>query len=124
MEKDGMKYSHNVLEGFGNGCLTDYRVRIALNLLATSPMFGGDWVGTPAQAATQALDVAAEVMAQAEVRGWVAPIPDDAELNAPLRKQARRTAQYQVLQQIEGQKVAKEEADRVVPSGVVRGLNG
>ncbi len=118
-------YRHNVLEGFGNGCLLDLRVRLAIELLKSSPMFScvvpALWPedvprgATPEQLAGYALDVAVELMRDAEKRGFVEDLPKDEGLNRQLRLQSARTARYQVWQQMAGQRVAAEDAARVSP---------
>ncbi len=108
MSEYGMEYPHNVLEGFGNGCITDFRMRFAMDLLK-----GMDIDGNPGMVAAQALAVSAELFSQAEKLGWVTPLPDTEELDDAVRLQAKRTAQFQVLQQIEGNKFAQSEASRV-----------
>lgn len=111
-----MLYPHNVLEGFGNGCLMDYRVRVALNLLATSPIFHGAavacstpdaWGKLPHDLTACALEMADELMRQGEAYGMVEPLPTDDELASPLKKQAKRTGSYSAHQQIKGQEYAQ-----------------
>lgn len=116
------KYPHNALEGFANGCLLDLRVRLAMQMLTHSPRYamatpsdGGTIFLRAGSAARDALDVATELLAEAETRGLVAPLPSDGELPPELRAQAKLTAGWQVLQQMEGQKFAQREADQVVP---------
>ena len=106
-----VKYPHNVLEGFANGCLLDLRVRLAIEFLK-----GGVISVTEARpAAHVALDLANELMAEAERRGWVEPLPEDAVLNSAVKKQARRTGVFGATQQIEGQGVMQDEARGVSP---------
>lgn len=118
-------YPSNVLEGFGSGCLLDLRVRLAVDLLK-SPMFTSMSVDgmrapeIPGECARFALDLATALMAEAESRGLVQPIPaDNGELPDALRAQARRTASFQALQQIEGGRFVQEEQGRVVPQAPV-----
>lgn len=120
---DQIMYPHNCLEAFGNGCLMDLRVRFAFELLK-SPMFVGAGVPvadglpahTPNTCAVFALELACELMAEASKRGLVQPLPEDGgELTPALRDQARRTASFQALQQIEGAKFVQDEQARVVP---------
>lgn len=99
-----MKYPHNVLEGFSNGCILDLRMRFAMEFLK-----GGSVFGEPDADAEYALELADATFKKAEARGWVAPIPDDGELNRFVRMQAKRTARFQALQQIEGQKAMQRE---------------
>lgn len=137
MENNEVKYPHNALEGFANGCLLDMRVRIAIELLKSSPIFSGG-VGViamsedPAHAAerapkdfaSMALDVATELLRLGAERGLVDPLPaDDGELSPSLRSQAKRTASFQVLQQMEGQKFGQREQDQVIPQAPGRLVN-
>lgn len=111
------KYRHNVLEGFGNGCLLDLRVRIAIGLLEKSPLMGevvfSGELKSPDEVAGYALDVATELLRQADERGLIEDLPEDEGLNSQVRKQAARTALYGTLQQIEGQKALADEGGRV-----------
>lgn len=124
-EDKGMtKYPANALEHFRDGALTDFRLRLAMQLLAGSPRYAlvkpsdGEYGGicSPDWVARDALDVAAEMVKLAEARGLIEPIPDDGgELTAAMRAQARRTASYQIAQQREAQRFAQSEQDRVIP---------
>lgn len=104
-----MKYPHNVLEGFSNGCILDLRMRFAMELLkgwdlySSAPAFSCDSISE------EALSISESLFKKAEARGWVAPIPDDGELNRFVRMQAKRTAKFQALQQVEGQKAMQRE---------------
>jgi hypothetical protein len=116
-----MLYPHNALEGFGNGCILDLRVRLALNFLQHSPRYaavsGDDGVDifSPSHAASDALDLATALLAESERRELIAPIDLTGELDESIRAQAKRLARFQVLQQIEAQKAAQAEQSRVVP---------
>lgn len=120
MSEPDVKYPHNPLEGFANGCLLDLRVRMALQILTHSPMYAIVSPPPPEHSeivATHALDVATALLALAESRGLVDPIPDDdGELSPALRAQARRTGSFTILQQVEAQKFAQREADQVIPA--------
>lgn len=139
------KYPHNVLEGFGNGALLDLRVRLAMQMLTHSPMYASSFrpyegkeitavtvsddgrapavtmstAPTPQTLAKHALDLAHEVLSQADARGWVEPIPDLPEIDGPLKDQAHRTAEYQARQQVHGNAVAAkmmtDDAPKVIP---------
>jgi hypothetical protein len=125
-------YPHNILEAFGNGCVLDLRVRFAMDLLRTSPIFEG--VGSefspehiavlPKACAAFALALATELLALAEQRGLVEPLPDDDGLNRQLRLHAARTARYSVWQQLAGARVAAEEQPRVGAAPGGRVFNG
>jgi len=128
--KDNILYPHNVLEGYGSGCLLDLRVRIAIQLLEHSKMFNGIMIDLGESGiapddvtkiiAKSALDTATELMALSESRGLVKPLPNTGELSQADRKQARVTASFNVLQQLEGNKFAQEEQGRVSVPAVVR----
>lgn len=136
-DKTITKYPHNALEGFGNGCLLDLRVRFAMLLLQQSPMYStalvttsttdGDGTQylqgamTPQLIAQHALDLATEVLDLAAERGLVEPLPDDGELSTELKLQARRTAGFSLAQQMEGQRMAQDLRDRVVPVAPMAG---
>lgn len=121
--RKGMLYPHNVLEGFGNGAILDLRVRMA-NDFIKSPAFSGLLVNAvvekeanaaPELIARLALDIAEELTAIAEARGWVAPLPEGGELPQFLRDQAKASSSYNVLQQLEGARFAASEQNRVLP---------
>lgn len=124
MDQEEPKYPSNVLEAFGTGALLDFRVRMAFNLLAKSPMFAGLMLaqsensGLAKAAAALALGVADEVLRQGAAAGWVESLPEatDVEIGEQLRAQAKRTAAYGVLQQMAGQEFLQhEQAGRVIP---------
>lgn len=115
-----VKYPSNVLEVFGAGCLMDFRMKLAVELLK-SPMFqftgfSADRGFTTRDFAVYALNLATELVTLSEERGLIESLPtDDGDLTPELRAQAKRTASFQVLQQIEGQKFMQDEQARVVP---------
>lgn len=124
--RKGMLYPHNVLEGFGNGAILDLRVRMA-NDFIKSPALPAlhaeltrimeDEKCSAAKAlALFALDLAEEITAIAEDRGWVAPLPEGGELPQFLKDQAKCNASYNVLQQLEGARFAASEQNRVLPT--------
>lgn len=118
-----VKYPSNVLESFGAGCLMDFRMKLAVEFLK-SPLFQGtrasDGSFDGALLAVTALDLAEELVGLAAIRGWLEPLPtDNGELPPELRAQAKRTASFQVLQQMEGQRFMQDEQARVVPAAPV-----
>ena len=121
--RKGMLYPHNVLEGFGNGAILDLRVRMA-NDFIKSPLFEGlsealaedQIVDLPKIVARFALDLAEEITSIAAERGWLVELPEGGELPQFLKDQAKCTASYQVLQQLEGQRFAASEQNRVLPT--------
>ena len=100
----GMKYPHNALEGFSNGCIMDLRMRFAMEYLKS----GAIEPATPSIDAEYALELAERFFINAEERGWVSPLTDNGELNRALRMQARRSAKFQAMQQIEAQRTMQE----------------
>lgn len=116
-----IKYPNNILESFGTGALLDLRVRMAIGFLNTSPIFSNvqhsrseeELDRLPKQCALMALDLATELMAEAERRGLVEPIPESDEIGDQLRKQAKRSASYNALMQIEGNKFIQAEQSRL-----------
>lgn len=120
-----MLYPHNVLEAFGNGCLLDLRVRMAVNLLQHSPIFEGvavaaagaeirgvkdAWSRMPVDVAGAALAIADEILRLGEEAGMVKPLPDDDEISVAVKRQATRTGKFSARQQLAGQKEAQEMA--------------
>lgn len=128
--RKGMLYPHNVLEGFGNGAILDLRVRMA-NEFMKSPVLtamadeltrrlrADSKLTVEKSIATFALDLAEEVTAQAAERGWLCELPEDGELTPALRNQAKVTASYNVLQQIEGNRFAQDQQGKVVPAAPI-----
>jgi len=112
---NALRYPHNPLEGFANGCLLDLRVRIAIDLLKASPMYAKTGKETPFSIAVHALHVAQELMAEAERRGWVAPLPVEGELSPALKAQAARVAAFGVEQQLEAGRLAQQARGAVIP---------
>lgn len=110
-------YRQNVLDGFPNGCLLDLRVRFALEILR-GPLLqgiaGADGTFDPKVVAGIALDLTTELLALAESRGLVEPLPTDTNLPEDVRQQAERVAGFQVLQQLAGQRIAQREQGAVV----------
>lgn len=118
------KYPHNVLEGFGWGVLMDLRVRLAIDFMKSSPVFHGLAAHTstaeglkvlPATIASLALHMADQILEMGRAEGLVEDLPDDAEIGNQLRLQAKRTATFNVLQQLEGNKAAQAEQGTVIP---------
>lgn len=109
---DAMKYPQNAIDGFTNGCLLDLRVRLAVDLLK-SPMFENA-TGEPAVIAAAALDLTTALMAEAESRGLVAPLPEGPELNSFVRNQAKRIGAFQFEQQMAMNELARAAQGNVV----------
>jgi hypothetical protein len=126
-------YRQSALNGFENGCLLDLRVRIAMDLLK-GPLFANvvaegvefpPMESSPGGIACHALDIASELLKQAEARGWVDPLPDDGGLNRAGRLQASRVGRFGAVQQMEAQKAMAEDQGRVSAVGPLgRTFNG
>lgn len=116
MEPPLKKYPESVIDGIGKGCLLDYRVRLAIQLLQ-SPMFeGAGLTERSGDIAVTALNVATELLALAESRGLVEPFPAGTGLNDEEERQAKRTGAFQVAQQMGAQEYAQRaQAGKVVP---------
>lgn len=130
---DEERYWGDVLQSFSNGLQTDLRVKLAIEFLKSDVVPGtmvipdgaGGRIQTTADAArkvTYALDLATELLSQAEERGLTKPLPDDDGLNRATRQHIRRNVRAQVVQQIYGQQIAQEESpvvDTRAPVSVV-----
>lgn len=124
-ELASLGYPQHILDGFAQGALLDFRMRFAMQLLTTSPIFGG--VLNTDAAAKNALDIADAVFKQAEARGWVTAIDHDAPLPDTLAKQAARLGAFQVHQQTGANEEMKRMASPIATMnapGIGRTLNG
>lgn len=124
---DEVFYHQNVFAAFENGCELDLRVRLALEFIkspaATLVELASDIdpVLTPVSVAEFFLDLAGAVMEGAHRRGWVHDLPETSELTSPMRKHIERNVRAQIHQQVAGQKIAQEDAGRVMamPAGAI-----
>lgn len=109
-------YPQDPINGFLQGCLLDLRVRLAIDFLK-APSFELSLSGMKVEdAAGLALRLADEILAQGAANGWVTSIPEDGEIGPALRAQAKRNAQYQVVQQMEANKaMTAEQSSIAVP---------
>ena len=119
-------YMGNALESFRDGCLLDYRIRLAASFIATCPRYASYKDFYPQDVARDALKIAEELVRIGVQAGYVTPIPaDDGALTPDLKAQAKRSAAFQVEQQLEGGRLAQAAAGSVVPAapGFRRGMN-
>ena len=132
-----MKYPTPTLTALADGALVDQRFRLACQLAQTPGFFrgiegptgsaitAGEVPATPAawRRAGFALDVAAELYAQAADRGWIAPLPLDPDATPEEIAHVRRQAGANVQGQIHGQREAQAQMARVqqVPGMVLNG---
>lgn len=129
MSAEAMKYPQSALEAFGQGVRLDLRARLAVDFLKTPMAAEYARYGfvelkmapamVPEMVAKFALDTAEQVILQAEERGWTAPLPDHADLNAQEKHQARRNAKFNVEGQLAGQRYMQE-----VAAGAIATPNG
>jgi len=104
-----------VLQQFQNGVQLDLRVKLAIEFLK-SP--GAVWESPARAPAHFALELADELITQAQARGWLKPLPEDNELNTPLRRHLERHVRAQVFSQVAGQRIGQEESPSVaLPNG-------
>lgn len=103
-------YPQDDINAFANGVAMDLRVRLAIEFLKAHPSQG------PARDAVgYALELADEVLAQADHEGWLTPL-GDGKLTEIEKNQAKRLGAFQVYQQVGSQQAAQEEQSRVVPA--------
>lgn len=118
------KYWGNVLNAFEAGLQLDLRVRLAVDFLK-SPYFSAS-TGTPREIAEHALNLATELLEVSADRGLVKDLPDNGEINAPLRHHIERGVRAGAHQQAIGQRVMRDEAGGLMPAGasVIQGMHG
>jgi hypothetical protein len=109
-------YFGDVLGSYANGVQLDLRVKLAVDFLKAA----GDRCleFDAARTATMALDLATELLDQAQARGLVKGLPEGNELSAPARAHIERMARAQVAGQVAAQGISEEEQPKV------RGFNG
>jgi len=114
------EYWGDVLQSFQNGVQLDLRVRLAIEFLK-SPAFSGDGA-SPEGAATRALTLADSLLEQAQASGLLKPLPEDSELNAPLRRHLERNARAQIFANLAAQRIGSEPAVALnsVPATIVQ----
>ena len=94
-ESDFMKLPDNPIDSFRNGACLDLRVKMAIELLTHSPLFGGLEGELPKDNAAYALDVATELFNQAEARGLLYPL-DSSDMWARLEQHIKRQVSFQL----------------------------
>lgn len=98
-------YLQSALDAYPQGVVLDFRVRIALDLLKSSPRYAaqphadGPEAWAPDEVVQDALAVADELVSQGAAAGWVRPLPPDAELAPAVRAQAERIAAFEFHKQ-------------------------
>jgi hypothetical protein len=112
-------YLGNVLNAFEGGVQMDLRLRLAIEFLKEGYLTLSD----PELAAANALGCATELIRIAAERGLMKPLPEDDELNQPLKTHIRRNIRAQLYQQSEAQRIGQAEQPRVSPAnGVPPGI--
>ena len=113
-------YWGNVLQSFENGVQLDLRVKLAVDFLKAPNMVTGS---SAPVAAGFALDLATELLAEAERRGLMKALPEGDELNGAVRAHIRRNVRAQVYQQLQAQRIGPEEQPAVQPiNGLPHGM--
>jgi hypothetical protein len=103
-----MDFPQDVLTSFANGAVLDLRLRTAIDMVRTSPALAKAAEATldaddklyAQKLVALALDIADALMAQGKARGWVAAMPDTADLSVPVKKHLARQANVQVESQL------------------------
>lgn len=118
-----MKYPGNLLNEFENGCSMDLRLKLAIEFLKAgiAPNYLPDGTHSTELQARAALDLSEALLAEAEKRGLVAPLPDHSDLPPNLLRQIERNIAAQVYQQMEGQRAAQNAASGIVVARPVMG---
>lgn len=114
-------YFGNVLTAFENGVQLDLRVKLAVDFLKAPHLIDAC---APADQAAHALQLADELLSQAQAAGWVKDLPDTDGLPAAARRHFTRMARAQVLQQLAGQKIGQEEMDSQIQRAPGTLING
>ena len=112
-----MKYPANELDSFATGVKMDLRVRLAIEFLK-SPMYAACARANenPDYVAEHALSVAEELLTQADAKGWLEALDDDAKLSERAIKHAKRIGAFNVHQQLGANEAAQDAQSRVVPA--------
>lgn len=103
------KYPSNVLSSFEAGCVLDFRVKLAIDLLRSPYFHGAAYVNDADTrvSAVQALELADALLDEAAKRGLVSPLPAHGELTAALKHHIERGIAAQVFQAQETQRAQR-----------------
>jgi len=111
-------YFGSAINQFENGCQLDLAAKFALDLIKTPYFVDGLAAG---EAAVRAFDMAEAMIAEGRKRGCIIALPDDDQLNAPMRRHIRRTARANIVGQIVQNEIAPEEMPKVAGPGAFNG---
>lgn len=119
--RNTMLYPPSILDAFQSGAMMDLRVRFAMQLLTSSPLYQaphGEAFKHVAEVADSALSLAEEFFIEAERRGWLKQTPTDPNdpAMAALIEQAKRQGIAGAHQQMSGQKAMREGVGAVQPA--------
>lgn len=133
--KDGTaekRYFQADIDAYQNGVNLDLRVRIALSLMNTSPMFhrAADRINAvdyspnleARKVARFALDVADALLAEATERGLTKPIGETSDIEVGTALQGERHVKYSLHQQVVQAELVKAHNAGVIP--VAPGMPG
>lgn len=114
----------HVLDGHSQGALFDMRLRFAMTLLTTSPMYAEASQPSPEKLVEHALQVSGELFKQAGDLGYITKINHNATLSDELINQAKRMGAFQLWQQVGANEAQKEAASPIATLARRPGLNG
>ena len=106
-----VRYFDNPLDSFRQGVVLDMRVKLAIDLLTHSPMFTNVEGLSTKQVTTLALDVATELVAEADRRGLLEDLDSPAAM-ARMKEHIKRSVEFQMAQASETRR-AQEQAVHV-----------
>jgi hypothetical protein len=114
-------YPGNVLNALTDGCVLDLRFKLAVEFvkagLVPQPPEPDCVLVEPARAVAYfAFEVAQEMIAIAQERNLIAPMPEG-EIPSVVKNQIKRNAEAQALQQWHAQRVMTELAGPLAPMG-------
>lgn len=107
--EERMKYPTNPLNAINEGCLVDVRVKMATDFLKAGETIQAE---SAAEAARMALDLADEVMRQADERGWVQPLDND---TSEMPKSVKRHVEVNVRMQLHANEKATKWSREGIP---------
>ena len=111
-----MKYPANELDSFATGVKMDLRVRLAIEFLKSPSLQGVVHVFPADKVAEYSLELAEALLLQADAKGLLEALDDDAKLSERAIKHAKRIGAFNVHQQLGANEAAQDAQSRVVPA--------
>lgn len=116
--EERLKYPTNPLNAINEGCLVDVRVKMAADFIKARCLTPGP----PQEVASTALDLADEVMRQADERGWVQPLDiDTSELPKVLKRHVETNVRMQLYANEKATKWQRDGIPMVMGSTIPHG---